>query len=127
MRVLYCKPSVSRTLSLSIKSFFGGWKMNPIINFMNWLTDMDWGWWPLLRFRPPKDEYIDNIVVLKITPFFGTVFGILIAIIWNHLHSPARIFLDVLNTWVLFFILYRITFAPAWNSRARILRKIRAE
>ena len=29
--------------------------MNKIIDFMNWLTDIDGGWWPLIKCRPEKN------------------------------------------------------------------------
>ncbi|MDP2984206.1 MAG: hypothetical protein Q8O92_12865 [Candidatus Latescibacter sp.] len=101
--------------------------MKAIINFLNLLTDTDWFWSPLLRFRPPKDKNIGSIVVLKITPFIGTVAGIIFAAIQHHLQSPTHFIVDVMFGWVAFFIIYRITFAPAWNSRARMLRQNRAE
>ena len=99
--------------------------MKAIINFMNWLTDMDWAWWPILRFRPSKDKDIDSIVVLKVTSVFGTALGIIIAATEYHRLSPAYFIVIVMISWVAFFIIYRITFALAWNSRARLLRKNR--
>jgi len=101
--------------------------MKALVKLMNWLTDMDWGWWPLLSARPPKDRPIDSAVVAKITPFFGTGAGLLIAVIEHHLASPLRVALDVLVGGAAFFILYRFTFALAWNSRARLLSHNPAE
>jgi hypothetical protein len=101
--------------------------MKALINFMNWLTDMDWGWWPLLRARPPKDRPINSAVLLKITPFFGTVAGLAIAVIERHLASPVWVAADLLFGWLGFFIGYRLTFALAWNSRARLLQHNLAE
>jgi hypothetical protein len=100
--------------------------MKAMINFLNWLTDMDWGWWPLLRFRPPKDKDIDGGVIFRITPFFGTATGILIGAPQHHLQSPTALFVDVMVGWIAFFVVYRITCAAAWNSRARMLRQKRA-
>ena len=45
-------------------------------DLMNWLTDMDWAWWPLLSVRPPRTKDIDNRVLLKITAFFGSAAGL---------------------------------------------------
>ena len=95
--------------------------MNALVKFLNWLTDMDWGWWPLLSMRPPRDKPINSAILLKITPCFGTIVGLAVAAIKHHLRSPARIAVDVLIAWLAFFVLYRFTFAVAWNSRARIL------
>ena len=97
--------------------------MKALIDFMNWLTDMDWGWWPLLSTRPPREKPIDVPVLARITPFFGTVLGLLIALIGHHLASPVRIALDLVLGWVVFFTGYRLTFAVAWNSRAKLLRR----
>ena len=98
-----------------------------VIDFMNWLTDMDLGWWPLLRLRPSMDQDIDSIVVLKLTPFFGTVCGVLvgsiIAIDSPELRSPMLFIAAFIYGCLTFFILYRFTFALAWNSRARTLRQ----
>ena len=101
--------------------------MKALVNFMNWLTDMDWGWWPLLSARPPKDRPIDSAVLLKITPCFGTAAGLVIAVIEHHLTSLVRVAGDLVFGWLGFFILYRFTFALAWNSRAKQLRQSAAE
>lgn len=97
--------------------------MKILFSFMNWLTDMDWGWWPLLKCRPPRDQKIDASVLMKITPFFGTVVGILIAVIRHQMKPPTTLILWIIVGWVLFFILYRLTFAVAWNVRAKQMRK----
>ena len=94
---------------------------------MNWLTDMDWGWWPILSARPPKDRPINTAVLLKITPIFGTAAGLALAAIEQHLNSPIRVAADVLVGWLGFFVLYRCTFALAWNSRAKRLGRKLAE
>ena len=52
-----------------------------IENFMNQLTDMDWGWWPVLFLRPAKDKVIDNIILLKLSMVFGSSIGILFLLI----------------------------------------------
>ena len=61
---------------------------------MNGLTDMDWGWWPVVSLRPPKDKDIDN--------FSGTA-----------------LVLYLLFGVIGFFILYKCMFAYFWNRRAR--------
>ena len=96
--------------------------MNKIISVMNWLTDMDWSWWPLLRCRPAKNEYIDNLVVLKITPFFGTIAGLIPISMMNNFDDLKVVIFFLLFGWVGFFILYRLTFSIAWNIRANSLK-----
>lgn len=92
---------------------------------MNLLTDMDWGWWPVLFLRPPKDRDIDNVVLLKLTLWFGTLVGLAVCLIPIR-GAPgltaaeiARLFLCA---WVVFFLGYKFTFAIFWNRRARRLR-----
>lgn len=101
--------------------------MNKLSSFMNWLSDMDWGWWPLLKYRPAKDRDIDSGVLFKVTPLFGSLAGVLIAAGSSLLRDPLAVVGCIVVGWVLFFVLYRITFAVAWNRRAKELRKQRAE
>jgi hypothetical protein len=95
--------------------------MNKIIDFMNWLTDIDGGWWPLLKCRPNKNEYIDSKVLAKITPFFGTLTGIIIVFLSKSYNDPSHVAISIALGWLSFFILYRITFSVAWNIRADML------
>lgn len=95
--------------------------MQTVVNFMNWLNDMDWGWWPLIRCRPPKDERISNRVVFRVTPFFGTVSGILIFLITGEELTLSNLALSITVGWVLFCLIFRFTFAVAWNARAKKL------
>lgn len=96
--------------------------MKRIIDALNWLSDQDWGWWPLLIFRPQKSEIISNLQVLKMTPVFGSLSGLLIAAIAQDLLSMPNLLIDIAIGWVAYFVIYRTTFVPAWNSRARSLR-----
>jgi hypothetical protein len=99
-------------------------------NFMNWLTDMDWGWWPVLFLRPPQDKDMDNRVLLKMTLFSGSVVGLLFLLVVVFGATEALTLSDVifaiilclLAGWVLFFVVYKLTFAYFWNRRARRLR-----
>lgn len=95
--------------------------MNKIINSMNWLTDLDWGWWPLLKYRPQKAERIDIIVVAKITPFFGTLVALLVILLTGAHKNISDVTFSFVLSWVIFFVFYRATFAVTWNIRAKIL------
>ena len=77
--------------------------------------------------QAPKDRLIDSAVLMKITPCFGTAAGLVIAVVEHHLTSPVRLAADLVFGWLGFFILYRFTFALAWNSRAKLLRQSAAE
>jgi len=100
--------------------------MEHIERFMNRLTDMDAGWWPVVCFRPPKDRDIDDKVLLRISPIFGSVLGLLIfadrAVHQEVAVRGSTFLLATLAGWVAFFFLYKVTFAYFWNRRARRLR-----
>ena len=101
--------------------------MKALIDLLNRLSDQDWEWWPLVRLRPPQDEDISSRLVMRLTPFFGTLSGLAIAAVAGHLLSVHYLLLELVVGWVAFFVLYRISFAPAWNVRARSLRSKETE
>jgi len=100
-------------------------------NFMNGLTDMDWGWWPVLFLRPPKDCEMDNRILLKLTLVFGSLVGVLFLLaLLLGATGPLTlgdiiifIVFCLLFGWVLFFVIYKATFAYFWNRRARRLHQ----
>jgi hypothetical protein len=104
-------------------------------NFMNWLTDMDWGWWPVLSLRPPKDKDMDNLVLLKMTFLSGSVVGLLLLLVViigaTEALTLGDIIFDIifclLLGWALYFVIYKMTFAYFWNRRARRLRSHQAK
>lgn len=99
--------------------------MRKLEDFMNQLTDMDWGWWPVLFLRPPKDRDIGNVVMLKMTLWFGTLVGLAVWLIPTR-GAPGltatEIVRLILCAWVAFFLGYKFTFAIFWNRRAKRLR-----
>jgi hypothetical protein len=112
--------------------------MRRIEDFMNWLTDMDFGWWPVLSLRPPKDRDIDNRVLFKISPVFGSLTGFVIfglsypqMMRAGSFSEFAAVIADVM-IWYLFgcfvfFVGFKFTFAYFWNRRARRLRSIQEQ
>ena len=100
--------------------------MQAIENFMNKLTDMDWGWWPAVHLRPVKDENIDNPVLLKITPIFGTFAALIIILTSIDITILSGLIIFIVS-WIAFFIIYKFTFAIAWNRRASRLRNLNEE
>lgn len=92
---------------------------------MNGLTDMDWGWWPVLFLRPTKDKDIDTVLLLKLSIIFGSIIG-LFYLFYFYLvlgELPVDILIgSFFIGWLLFFILYKVTFVFFWNRRARRLR-----
>ena len=105
--------------------------MKQLEGFMNGLTDMDWGWWPVVSLRPPKDKDIDNKVLLQISPVFGSMLGLILFLLREVRHrAPFSIIALVLYLMfgiVAFFILYKATFAYFWNRRARRLRDVQTQ
>jgi len=95
--------------------------MKPIIDSLNWLSDQDWNWWPLLKLRPAKHDIITDRIALKLTAVFGTIAGLAIVVIAKHYTSAERILIDIAIGWAAFYAIYRTTFVPAWNARARRL------
>lgn len=97
-------------------------EMRWIVDGLNWLSDQDWGWWPMLKYRPRKDELISNRLVLKLTPMFGTLSGLTIAFVAGHILSVRYLVVDIAVGWIAYFALYRAIFVPAWNSRASSIK-----
>ncbi len=90
--------------------------LDSIEEFMNWLTDMDGGWWPFLFLRPAKDVEITTLLVAKMSLYYGIPLGIILAFMF-------RGFWAIPFSIIFFFIGYRITFAYFWNRRARRLNE----
>jgi len=100
--------------------------IDQIENFMNELTDMDWGWWPVLFLRPTKDKDIDNVILLKLSLVFGSAVGAFLSfmVFWKTgAITLITLLLSILLGWLLFFVGYKVTFVYFWNRRARRLRK----
>lgn len=100
--------------------------IDQIEDFMNKLTDMDSGWFPVLSLRPAKDKDIDNVVLAKLSLVFGSVMGVICLLLLNFARwvgiSFGNIVFSVLSGWIIFFVLYKLTFAYFWNRRAQRLR-----
>ena len=95
-------------------------------NFLNRLTDMDWGWWPFASLRPNKNEEMNNTRIAKIAVYFGGVYGALLYLAFifpkngfSHIEAAAFI----LPPMFFFFIFYRFSFAYFWNKRAKRMQK----
>jgi len=99
--------------------------IDKIENFINRLNDMDWGWWPVLSLRPPKDKDLDNLIILKLTLIFGSVLGVLFLLVgWvTRVLTLTCAVVSFLIGWVLFFLVFKGISAYFWNRRARRLRE----
>lgn len=100
--------------------------MSALENFMNRLTDMDSGWWPFLYLRPEKSQLINNRILLKMSIYFGPMYGVILSFLLVVLKlagiSLFSIAANAIAITVLFFPLYKYTFALFWNRRARRLQ-----
>ncbi len=99
--------------------------MRIIEDFMNKLTDMDSGWWPFLHLRPQKDKEIDNAALLKMSWYYGPLYGLLLALLESFLtrqFSFWSIVGNIVFMSIFFFAGYKFTFAIFWNNRARRLQ-----
>lgn len=105
--------------------------MRKLEDTMNWLTDMDWGWWPIVSLRPPKDRDIDNKVLLRISLVAGTGMGLLVFLTMaagRTLPVTPQYFIAFIVLGIaVFFVLYKVTFAYCWNRRAARLRNAEKE
>lgn len=90
-------------------------------NFMNKLTDMDWGWWPFIKLRPNKDQIMTSLHVAKMALYFGGLYGILLYFVFRaqrHGFDITHLAIYTTVMVIVFFIFYRFTFAYFWNVRA---------
>jgi hypothetical protein len=99
--------------------------MGRIENALNRLNDLDGCWWPLLALRPPREWDIGPGVLVRLTLLFGPAAGLAALLLLGACHRlpSARGALGVLLAAVLGFLLvFKFTFALAWNRRAERLR-----
>ncbi len=99
--------------------------IDKIENFMNYLSDIDWGWWPVLFLRPAKDKDFDNVILIKLSLVYGSVLGaffVLLKFLKTGMPTLGEIFYFMLLGWVLFFVVFKFPGAYFWNRRARRLR-----
>lgn len=99
--------------------------MRKLEDAMNELTDMDWGWWPFLSLRPPRDQEMDNLLLLKMSLCFGSALGPIAFLFFSLVGLVRPTWEDLLRLlwvgWLVFYVLYKFTFAYFWNRRARRL------
>ena len=96
--------------------------MRAIENFFNLLSDTDWTWWPVLSWRPPKNEYMSVKLWLKGTAVFGTLVGVVSFLILNFQHSSTvswqmTLCVSMAYGWGFIFLAF-IPFMVSWNHRA---------
>ena len=98
--------------------------------FVNYVSDLDHEWGPLLFLRPARDERMSSARVALIAALYGVLAGCLVDVVvrlsGEHAESLHPLFFPASAT-LGFFVVYRFTFAAGWNRRAeRLLRGERA-
>ena len=100
--------------------------MHEIENALIRMADLDWGWWPFLGLRPAKNEEMTTERVAMIAASFGVFFAplplLLLALAGVRFSLSVTGGVAALSV-LCFFGVYRLTMAPAWNRRARWLRR----
>jgi hypothetical protein len=96
--------------------------MHRLENTMNRLSDIDAGWWPFLHLRPARHQRMDNRWLAGMAlryglPFGAVVYGWYVLIGFLPLSIPWAV-ACVLAALAFFFLVYKFTFAVAWNRRA---------
>src|SRR5450432_735258 len=98
---------------------------NAIEGALNALNDADLQWWPFLHLRPSQHRDLSSRHVLKMSLHYGlAIFLLLVFAVGRHLTLPlcAELLAAGIGS---FFIIFRSTFAIAWNRRAKRIRSTR--
>jgi hypothetical protein len=96
---------------------------------MNRLADIDAGWWPFLRLRPVRHQFMDNARLLRMALYYGTLYGLLV-FVWYLLigyvalspFAPLWAAACVLAFALYFFVACKFVVAACWNRRAARLQ-----
>jgi hypothetical protein len=105
--------------------------MSHLADAMNRLSDVDAGWWPFLHLRPARHQrmetrWLAGMALRYGLPFGAVVYGWYVFIGFLPL-SIGWAATCVLAAVAFFFVVYRCTFAVAWNRRAERLARETAE
>jgi hypothetical protein len=92
----------------------------------NWVSDIDREWWPFLFLRPARNRRLSTARAALLATLYGVFVGMVanLGVLsagerMNHVYT-----LPVVLT-IVFFALYRLTFAAAWNRRAERIKGCR--
>lgn len=96
-------------------------------DIVNRLTDIDAGWWPFLRLRPPASQRMDNRCLLRMALHYGPLFGALVYawyvvigfLPWSLVWALVCVAVGI----AFFFLASKFTFAVYWNRRAERLQR----
>ncbi len=91
----------------------------------NWFSDMDWGWWPILSWRPSKTNDFDTVLILKLTiycGFFGSVLFAILIVATEKKICWFCFWIAIALMWLIVYFTWKYILATAWNQRAKRLR-----
>jgi len=94
---------------------------------LNFLSDIDSNWWPFLFLRPEPYERMTSKRVALLAMLYGVFTGAFMNAMLAISGHGEGVSLWTFPVWttVGFFVIYRLTFAYAWNCRAERFVPIR--
>lgn len=99
--------------------------MDRFEQFANWLSDRDAEWWPFLFMRPARERRMTTLRVAALAILYG-VFAGMFTNAWVALAGKAgdvHVLAFPVGITGAFFVVFRLTFAFAWNRRAARMKK----
>lgn len=100
--------------------------MRRLVDAMNRVSDVDAGWWPFLHLRPARNERMDNRRLARMALSYGVPIGLILYGWYVYVGfmplSPAWPIACIVVAIAFLFVVYKFTFALAWNRRADWLR-----
>jgi hypothetical protein len=94
--------------------------MDELETWLTTLLDLDAAWWPFVALRPREDEPLADTRIFALAALYGVFAGAFtnaVAALAGAAHGLSP-FLFPLGATAAFFLLFRFTFAWAWNRRA---------
>jgi hypothetical protein len=92
------------------------------VDFFNWLSDIDQEWWPFLFMRPERHERLGSFKVAQLAILYGLFAGAAFDACAALAHKMINPVWALVIAPVAFFVVFRSTFAVAWNKRAAKLK-----
>ncbi|MEO8874815.1 MAG: hypothetical protein ABI461_04435 [Polyangiaceae bacterium] len=89
---------------------------------LNAMSDQDVSWWPFLELRPQTHEHLSTRRVLKMSLCYGPLLAMILLLATIQHASLQAALTIVIAAIALSFVIYRVTFAVAWNRRAERLQ-----
>ena len=94
--------------------------MRQVEDVLNFLSDIDSNWWPFIFLRPEPYERMTSKRVALLAALYGVFAGAFMDAMLAISGRSHGVSLWTFPAWTTigFFVVYRLTFAYAWNCRA---------